>query len=345
MKIKLIAAAAMSAALLASLCGCSTMNAADLFLVTKDEKNTDIDSQTVSLITPDTGDDISVFSDPDFGEAPSGASTSGEVPYVGTQSGEQESDPGIDVDLDDEFLVPDVSGMSVSEAEKRLKLDGFVVRNTYEESDDIPKDYVIRTEPSAYEMAEQGSTVVLVVSLGPKDTVVNVPKFVGLPLNVAKQRAVEYHLDYRVEYRSSADIDKDVVMEQSIEPGTQVDRDSEIVLTVSDGMTEQKSKNVKYTVPKKATGEFRFEYYVDGVLDESATIQTDIGVSSGKTLSYTVKGNPGDEVNLRIAVTSVETGKSGLYMEVTVRFPADGGNADYVGEYFDSNIFQLLSES
>lgn len=235
--------------------------------------------------------------------------------------------------------------MSVSEAEKRLKLDGFVVRSTYEESDDIPKDYVIRTEPSAHEMAEQGSTVVLVVSPGPRYTVVNVPKFVGLPLNVAEQRAVEYHLDYRVEYRNSADIDKDVVMEQSIEPNTLVDRDTEIVLTVSAGMTELKSKNVKYTVPKKATGEFRFEYYVDGILDESATIQTDIGVSSGKTLSYTVNGNPGDEVNLRIAVTSVETGKSGLYMEVTVRFPSDGGNADYVGDHLDVNIFQILSES
>lgn len=323
MKIKLIAAAVMSAALLASLCGCGTINAADLILINENR----IDAQTVSMIPMDTGDDINVFPEPDFDEESSGAITSGEAPYV-----------------DDESLVPDVSDMSVSEAEKRLKLDGFVVRSTYEESDDIPKDYVIRTEPSAHEMAEQGSTVVLVVSLGPKDIVVNVPKFVGLPLNVAEQRAVEYHLDYRVEYRNSADIDKDVVMEQSIEPNTRVDRDTEIVFTVSAGMTELKSKNVKYTVPKKATGEFRFEYYVDGVLDESATIQTDIGVSSGKTLSYTVNGNPGDEVNLRIAVTSVETGKSGLYMEVTVRFPADGGNADYVGDHLDVNIFQTLSE-
>lgn len=45
---------------------------------------------------------------------------------------------------------------------------------------------MIRTEPSAHEMAEQGSTVVLVVSPGPRYTVVNVPKFVGLPLNVAE---------------------------------------------------------------------------------------------------------------------------------------------------------------
>lgn len=340
MKIKLIAAAVMSVALLVSLCGCGTINAADLILIKENEKNIDVDAQTVSRITLYTGDDINVSAEPDFDE-----DSSGEVTYVDSQSGEQESDPGIDVNPDDESIVPDVSDMSVSEAEKRLKLDGFVVRSTYEESDDIPKDYVIRTEPSAHEMAEQGSTVVLVVSLGPKDIVVNVPKFVGLPLNVAEQRAVEYHLDYRVEYRNSADIDKDVVMEQSIEPNTRVDRDTEIVLTVSAGMTELKSKNVKYTVPKKATGEFRFEYYVDGVLDESATIQTDIGVPSGKTLSYTVNGNPGDEVNLRIAVTSVETGKSGLYMEVTVRFPADGGNADYVGDHLDVNIFQTLSES
>ena len=41
---------------------------------------------------------------------------------------------------DDESLVPDVSDMSVSEAETRLKLDGFVVRSSYEESDDIAND-------------------------------------------------------------------------------------------------------------------------------------------------------------------------------------------------------------
>ena len=41
----------------------------------------------------------------------------------------------------------------------------------------------------------------------------------------------------------------------------------------------------------------------------------------------------------------IKTGKSGLYMEVTVRFPADGGNADYVGDHLDVNIFQTLSES
>lgn len=131
--------------------------------------------------------------------------------------------------------IQDLENLSLSIAETKLEKDGFVVRKTYEESDDVAKDTVIRSEPSAHEMADQGSTVVLVVSLGPKDTQVNVPKFVSLPLSVAIQRADEYHLKYQVEYKGSEEYDADVVMEQSIEPNSRVDRDTEILFTVSTG--------------------------------------------------------------------------------------------------------------
>ena len=144
--------------------------------------------------------------------------------------------------------IQDLENLSLSIAETKLEKDGFVVRKTYEESDDVAKDTVIRSEPSAHEMADQGSTVVLVVSLGPKDTQVNVPKFVSLPLSVAIQRADEYHLKYQVEYKGSEEYDADVVMEQSIEPNSRVDRDTEILFTVSTGKPDEKTKNIKFTL-------------------------------------------------------------------------------------------------
>lgn len=188
--------------------------------------------------------------------------------------------------------IQDLENLSLSIAETKLEKDGFVVRKTYEESDDVAKDTVIRSEPSAHEMADQGSTVVLVVSLGPKDTQVNVPKFVSLPLSVAIQRADEYHLKYQVEYKGSEEYDADVVMEQSIDPNSRVDRDTEILFTVSTGKPDEKTKNIKFTLPKKATGEFVFNYYVDGVLDENAKVQMDIGLASNKTMNYSVVGKP-----------------------------------------------------
>lgn len=49
--------------------------------------------------------------------------------------------------------IQDLENLSLSIAETKLEKDGFVVRKTYEESDDVAKDTVIRSEPSAHEMA------------------------------------------------------------------------------------------------------------------------------------------------------------------------------------------------
>lgn len=223
--------------------------------------------------------------------------------------------------------IQDLENLTASVAESKLRKDGFKVKKVYDENDDIAKDYVIRTEPAAHEMAEQGSTVVLFISSGPKNTGVFVPKFVDLPLNIALQRAEEYHLNATVERVDSEDVEKDVVMEQSIEPQSLVDRDTEIILKVSTGEISEKTRKLTFTLPKKATGEFEFRYFVDGVLDESASQTLDVGLASSKTLSYEVKGKPGETKVLIVKVTSIDTGRTGNYMEITVNFPEDGSKA------------------
>ena len=223
--------------------------------------------------------------------------------------------------------IQDLENLTASVAESKLRKDGFKVKKVYDENDDIAKDYVIRTEPEAHEMAEQGSTVVMFISSGPKNTGVFVPKFVDLPLNIALQRAEEYHLNATIERVDSEDVEKDVVMEQSIEPQSLVDRDTEIILKVSTGEISEKTRKLTFTLPKKATGEFEFRYFVDGVLDESASQTLDVGLASSKTLSYEVKGKPGETKVLTVKVTSVDTGRSGTYMDITVKFPEDGSKA------------------
>lgn len=237
--------------------------------------------------------------------------------------------------------IQDMENLTAAVAESKLKKDGFKVKKTFEESDDIAKDYVIRTEPAAHETAEQGSTVVLVISFGPKDTAVYVPKLVDLPLSVALQRAEEYYLNPTVEYVDSEEVEKDVVMEQSIEPGSVVDRDTEIILKVSTGEVSEKTKKLTYNIPKKATGEFEFRYFVDGILDEDSSLTLDVGLVSSKSLSYTVTGKPGETKLVTIKVTSVETGKSGTYMDITVNFPEDGSKAT-AEDVVNSGIFTEL---
>lgn len=237
--------------------------------------------------------------------------------------------------------IQDLTNLSISIAETKLQKDGFVVRKSFDESDDVEKDTVIRTEPAAHEMAPEGSTVVLVISLGPKDTQVNVPKFVDLPLTIAIQRADEYHLKYQVEYEANEDYEKDVVMAQDIEPNSRVDRDTEIKFTVCSGESEEKTKDLKFSLPKKATGEFRFNYYVDGVLDEAASVQMDISLASSKSMKYAVTGKPGETKTVTVKVTSIATGLTGTYMDITVVFPEDGSKPT-AEDVVNSKIFDEL---
>ena len=238
--------------------------------------------------------------------------------------------------------IQDVSFLSASAAENKLIKDGFKVKKTYIESDEVQKDYVIRTEPPAHELADQGSTVVLLVSLGSEDSEVYVPDFVKLPLNVALERAEEYSLVAEVEYEDNDKYEKDTVIRQSIEPGNVVDRDTRIILTVSSGKIGEITKKLTFTLPKKATGEFEFRYFVNGILDPDSSVTLDVGLASSKTMKYEVTGMPGETKLVTVKVTSLETGLSGIYMNITVTFPEDGGRPT-VEDEVNSKIFEELS--
>ncbi len=237
--------------------------------------------------------------------------------------------------------IQDLENLSAAVAESKLKKDGFNVKKTFDESDEIAKDYVIRTEPAAHELAEQGSTVVLVISSGPTNMAVHVPKLIDLPLSVAIQRVEEYHLNYSIEYKDSEEVEKDIVMEQSLEPGSVQERGTEITLTVSSGELPEKTKKLTFNIPKKATGEFEFRYFVDAVLDEEASVVLDVGLASSKSLTYSVTGKPGETKKVAVKVTSIETGKTGTYMDITVNFPEDGSKPT-AEDVVNSGIFKEL---
>lgn len=67
----------------------------------------------------------------------------------------------------------------------------------------------------------------------------------------------------------------------------------------------------------------------------------DIGLASSKTLQYSVTGKPGETKLVTVKVTSVETGKTGKYMDITVVFPEDGSKPTAEDEV-NSKIFSEL---
>ncbi len=216
--------------------------------------------------------------------------------------------------------IQDFSNRTIDAAEKQLRKDGFTVQKKYDESDEVTKDYVIRTIPEAHEQAPQGSTVVVFVSLGPTDAMMLVPSFLDMPIEQAIKLCNDYYLIPKVKYEDNEEVEKDVVMAQSIPKNTQVERDTEIELTVSTGELPMQDASIVIPIPKKSEGKFTFEYYLDGIIDEEATEVRDISLTVNKEIRYTAKGKIGEEKNFAVFVESDETGKRGLYLEAVITF-------------------------
>ncbi len=221
--------------------------------------------------------------------------------------------------------VQDLTNRTVDAAERQLKKDGFKVKKTYEESDDIAANCVIRTEPPAHEQAPQGSTVTLVISLGASETLMSVPKLTDMPIETALERCEEYYLIPEIEYVDTDEYEKGMVISQSIDPNEHVERNTEIILKVSTGEIAEKTKKFSFAIPNSAEGEFEFMYYIDGIRDTSRENEIrDVSLASNKTIPYELTGKIGDTKELVIKVTSTKTGASGTYLVVKFTFNEDG---------------------
>ena len=167
-----------------------------------------------------------------------------------------------------EVKVPDLSGMTLDQAEEKLKeLDLELGKTSTDFSESVKKDTIIDQEPRKNEKVQAGSEVDVTVSLGkeePDIENVKVPNFVGEYEDDAINIAVENKLTVgNITYKYSDKYEKDVVMSQSIPANTQVAENSTIDFVVSNGKnpdsdnsdeddseTGKKSQevNVKFTI-------------------------------------------------------------------------------------------------
>lgn len=130
--------------------------------------------------------------------------------------------------------VPNVVGLDQQEALDRLQDDGFVVRVTFEPSDEFETGTVIRTNPLGGFEAEQGSSVEVVVSSGTQE--VQVPPLVGQTLANAETLITTAGLELgEVDERADGDAPEGVVIEQTPGQGVAVGAGTPINLVVSTG--------------------------------------------------------------------------------------------------------------
>src|SRR4051812_19172346 len=126
--------------------------------------------------------------------------------------------------------VPDVEGLGRHAARRDLTDAGFKVSEKHEQSEDVAKDRVIRSNPSAGSQLDLGSTVTIIVSTGPPQ--VEVPNVVGQQLDDARSSLGDAGFRVTVTQQPS-DQDPGTVLAQSPAGGSETDKGSSIALTVA----------------------------------------------------------------------------------------------------------------
>ena len=133
-----------------------------------------------------------------------------------------------------ELPVPNVAGKSVEEADSMISEAGFNVTHSYELSETVEKNYVIRTDPEAGVMAASGSTIKIIVSNGPKE--VQVPDVKNLTEEAAVSTIESLKLAVGEVKREPSDtVPEGRIISQTIDPSASVPEGTPIGFTVSTG--------------------------------------------------------------------------------------------------------------
>ena len=132
------------------------------------------------------------------------------------------------------FALPNYVNSDARQA--KIELDRFgvqCVEAAPEYNDEIENGFVIRTDPAAGTMLTEGDTVTITVSRGPEFVMVDMPNLMGKSLNTALELLDMAGLEWDEPVYTEADGEPDLVIYQSIAPGTQVEKGTRVSFQLS----------------------------------------------------------------------------------------------------------------
>lgn len=136
-------------------------------------------------------------------------------------------------------VVPYILERDYKEVEEYLAEYGFELGVVKVVTSELPKDTIISQDPEAGTTAEAGTKINVEVSDGKGKVKTKVPKLIGLTVDQAKAALEEANLSLgSVTYEESETVEKNVVISQSHDSGTEVDEDTAISFVVSKGVEE-----------------------------------------------------------------------------------------------------------
>lgn len=138
--------------------------------------------------------------------------------------------------------VPTVVGETQRSAANRLTDEGFVVREEFAENDEFEPGIVFAQEPPAGSELEPGNevTIFIVAAL----QTLQVPTVVGLVHTDANDQLTSLGFAVSIERQESDVVELDNVIQQSLNPGQEVNVGADIILIVSSGAAQAQIPNL-----------------------------------------------------------------------------------------------------
>lgn len=133
------------------------------------------------------------------------------------------------------ITVPEVTGLERGEAVAQLEELGLQVQVNEEPNPDVPRNHVIRTNPTAGSQLREGTLVTLTVSAGREIT--DVPDITNMTPQEAAQalQAAGLELDENIAEENSDTVDPGRIIRQEPAPGSQLSKGSKVKIVVSSG--------------------------------------------------------------------------------------------------------------
>ena len=130
--------------------------------------------------------------------------------------------------------IPDVKGMNQQEARRTLEKAGFKVSPaaSVEDSQDVPKDHVTRTDPAAGQSVAKGTSILIYISSG----MTKVPDLSGKSKDDATKTLQSLHFNITIREQASNTVAKDMVISTDPAAGSSIQQGAMITVTVSNGM-------------------------------------------------------------------------------------------------------------
>ncbi len=192
------------------------------------------------------------------------------------------------VQKDSVVIDSSILSMNEEQAKSYLMSRGLLATIMSEYSETIAAGLVIKTSPEVGSSVRTGSEVVVYIATDKQETTI-VPEIEGCSREVAEQLLKASDLEVGTVTEVDSNLEKGMVVEQSIEKDTKVPVGSKIDFTISNGVPSESTVDITVTLPAVNKSGILKIYINNELFYESKELYLD-----GATKTYTLTGKGAD---------------------------------------------------